>query len=319
MALEDNIENAPLRMAKGQKSYNGLKVSAGQILEELNTDLRWPWCMETYKVMFKDATIAPALNLTEMDIAKAQWVVKIPEGYEEELREKADFLESVMGDMDHTWNDFIRQSATFNRYGFAPVEKVYRRRTKGTGSKYNDGLIGLKDLPLISQDTVASWYWDETGRSLRGLKQWINVPKGEDDGNFSYTAEKIDIPRNKFILFRADPQKDSPIGTSPLNSIYVAWRFKVELEKYESTSIAQDLRGLKVIKIPPRYLNEDATEDEKQTAEAFREILRSLHAGEQSGVLLPMAYDDQGKPLFDFELKSIMGTPTHNVAEVIGR
>ena len=60
--------------------------------------------------------------------------------------------------------------------GFAPVEKVYRRRTRANGSKYNDGLIGVRDLPLISQDTVASWYWDETGRSLKGLKQWKNVP-----------------------------------------------------------------------------------------------------------------------------------------------
>jgi hypothetical protein len=319
MALEDNIENAPLRMAKGQKSYNGLKVSAGQIMEEMNTDLRWPWCMETYKVMFKDATIAPALNLMEMDIGKAEWVVKIPEGYEEQLKEKADFLRSVMSDMEHTWNDFIRQSATFNRYGFAPVEKVYRRRTKANGSKYNDGLIGIKSLPLISQETIASWYWDESGRSLQGLKQWINIPKWDNDFSVSYTQQKVDIPRNKFILFRADPQKDSPIGTSPLNSVYVAWRFKSELERYESTSIAQDLRGLKVIKIPPRYLNEDASEDEKQTAEAFREILRSLHAGEQSGVLLPMAYDDSGKPLFDFELKSVMGQATHDVDKVISR
>ena len=45
-------------------------------------------------------------------------------------------------------------------------------------------------------------------------------------------------------------KKDSPIGTSPLNSVYTAWRFKTQLEMYESTSIAQDLRGLKVIKIP---------------------------------------------------------------------
>lgn len=319
MALEENIENAPLRMAKGQKSYNGLKVSAGQIMEEMNQDLRWPYCMETYKVMFKDATIAPALNLMEMDIAKAEWIVKIPEGHEDDLKEKAKFLETVIDDMEHTWNDFIRQAATFNRYGFAPVEKVYRKRTRSTGSRYNDGLIGIRSLPLISQDTVASWYWDESGRSLKGLKQWRNIPRGEDDGSISYTNEKVDIPRYKFMLFRADPQKDSPIGTSPMNSVYTAWRFKTSLEKYESTSIAQDLRGLKVIKIPPRYLSEDATEDEKQTAEAFREILRSLHAGEQSGVLIPTAYDETGKPLFDFELKSVMGVQAHDVDKVILR
>ena len=80
-------------------------------------------------------TIAPALNLMEMDIAKAEWLVKIPEGHEDDLKEKAKFLETVIEDMEHTWNDFIRQAATFNRYGFAPVEKVYRRRTRANGKQ----------------------------------------------------------------------------------------------------------------------------------------------------------------------------------------
>ena len=49
------------------------------------------------------------------------------------------------------------------------------------------------------------------------------------------------------------------------------------------------------------------------------EKLRSLHAGEQSGVLLPTAYDENGKPLFDFELKSVMGVQAHDVDKVILR
>lgn len=318
MALEDTEDkNAPLRIAKGQRSYNGLNVISGQIYEECNADLRWPECMETYKLMCKDATIAPALNLMEMEIAKSEWTVKIPEGYDIELKEKADFLKSVMDDMEHTWNDFIRQAATINRYGFAPVEKVYRKRVKANGSKHSDGLYGLKCLPLISQDTVANWEFEDRGRKVSGLKQWVNIPTNEGEA-IIYNKDKVSLSRNKFILFRADPQKNSPIGTSPLNSVYIAWRFKTELEKYESISVAQDLRGLKVIKIPARYLSENASDDEKATAEYFREILRSLHNGEQSGILIPQAFDD-GNSLFDFKLESVMGQPTNNVHEIITR
>lgn len=319
MALENTEENtAPLRMAKGQRSFNGLNVIAGTIEEECNADLRWPQCMETYKLMCKDATIAPALNLMEMEIAKSEWTVKIPEGYDTELAQKAAFLTSIMDDMEHTWNDFIRQAATINRFGFAPIEKVYYKRIKANGSKHSDGYYGIKALPLISQDTIANWVFGNEGRKLVGLKQWINIPSNEGDIQ-TYTQDKITINRNKFLLFRADPQKDSPIGTSPLNSIYIAWRFKTELEKYESISVAQDLRGLKVIKIPARYLSEDASDDEKATYEYFKEILRSIHNGEQSGIVIPQAFDNEGNALFDFKLESVMGTPTNNVNEIIGR
>lgn len=319
MAIEDiQDENAPLRMSKGQKSYNGLQVISGQILEDCNKDLRWPMCMETYKAMFKDATVAPALNFMEMEIAKTEWKVKIPEGYEEQLGNKAKFLRSVMDDMEHTWNDFIRRAATFNRYGFAPIEKVYRRRSKVSGSKYKDNLIGLRSLPLITQDSVDGWQWSEEGRSLTGLDQMVNKPAGKNKP-VQFTRESVFIPRNKFMLFRADPQKDSPIGTSPLNGVYVAWRFKTELEKFESTGISQDLRGLKVFKIPARYMSETATEDEKATYEAFKAMLRGLHNGEQSGVIIPSALDQNGKDLFSFELMSVMGQNAFDINVIINR
>lgn len=320
MALEDSQENnTSLRIVKGQKSFNGLKVISGQIYEDCNADLRWPQCMTTYKAMCKDATIAPALNYMEMEISKVEWKVKIPEGYDDELKEKAEFLTSVMNDMEHTWNDFIRRAATFNRYGFAPIEKVYRKRTSTTGSKYNDGRYGLASLPLISQDSVDSWRYSKDGRQLIGLEQTVNIPTSKNSSVHTYQSGTEFIPRNKFVLFRADPQKDSPIGTSPLNGVYVAWRFKTELEKFESTGISQDLRGLKVFKVPAQIMSESASEDQKATYEAFKEMLRGLHNGEQSGVIIPSAMDANGNDLFDFQLMSVMGQAQFDINEIIAR
>lgn len=318
--LAPDDDTGTLRMAKGRLSYNGLHVISGQIQEDCNADLRWPYCIETYKIMCKDATISPALNMMEMAIAKTKWVVKIPEGYEEELKEKAKFLEQCKDDMEHSWVEFIRQASTFNRYGFAPVEKVYRKRLKSQGSRYNDGLYGIRSLPLISQDSVNSWMFEKgTGRKLTGLKQEVNIPTSSEEVRYSSHGETVEIPRSKFMLFRADPVKDSPIGTSPLNSVYVAWRYKTELEKHEAISVSQDLRGLKVIKIPPRYLSKDATPEEVETREHFQEILRSLHKGEQSGLLIPNINDDTGKPMFEFQLMSVMGQVANDVDKIITR
>lgn len=251
------------RLKLGQSSYNGLWTLGGNIFEECNGELRWPRAIHTYKKMAKDATIAPALNLVEMAIARVPWTVKIPEGKEDLLKEKAEFLRQCMDDMDHTWGNFIRQVATFNRYGFAPVEKVYRKRLKRNGSKFDDGLIGIESLPLISQDTVASWDWEKEGRKLSGLYQYIIEPAGKTNATLVTTNSEEFIRRKKFMLFRNNPLKDNPEGESPLKACWAAWKYKTSLEEFEAMGVSSDMRGLKVLYIPPRYMAEDASSEDK--------------------------------------------------------
>ena len=311
----------PLSIPLGRKSYSGLRAMYGVIEEECNRDLQWPDCITTYKAMLKDATISSACNLMEMSIAKVKWKVKIPDGYEQELKEKARFLQSCMNDMDNTWVDFIRQAATHNRFGFAPIEKVYRKRTRKNGSKYDDGLYGIQELTLIAQDSIEGWEWNESGKKLTGLWQYKNIPRGKNKQgkNYIVSNESQFIRRAKFILFRSEPFKDSPIGTSPLNNVYMAWRYKTEYERSEAVSVATDARGLKVIYVPPNYLRKEASNEEKETAEHFKSVLSSLHNGEQSGVLLPMVYDETGKELFKFDVISVMGQTANDVDKIIRR
>ena len=307
-----------VNMPEQRLSYNALRVIGGRISEECNSDLSYPRSIDTYKMMFKDATIAPAMTYMEMSIAQAEWDVKAPEGCSEETKKRTEIIRSMMHDMESTWTDFIRNAATHNRYGFAPVEKIYRKRLKKNGSRWDDGVYGIANLVLIAQDSVDGWRFDESGRKVLGIEQTANKPTNKND-IYGGKVDEVFIPRNKFMLFRADPQKDSPIGTSPLNAVYVAWRYKTELEKFESMGISNDLRGFKVIKIPPRYMADDASEDEKKTLEIFKEILRSIHNGEQSGVLLPQQWDENGKPLFEFDVKSIMGQAAHDINGIITR
>lgn len=263
-SLTKGADSSIPNLKLSQSSYNGLWTVSGRVMEECAAELRWPQCIATYKKMAKDATIAPALNLVETAIARVPWVVKIPEGYEEELKDKAQFLRQNMDDMDHTWGQFIRQSSTFNRYGFAPVEKVYRKRYKRKGSKYDDGLIGLARLPLIAQDTVSEWQWKDSGRTLDGLWQYIVEPQGGNKISVTSAWQDEFIPRKKFMLLRNAPLKDNPEGSSPLASAWLAWKYKSSLEQFEATGVSQDLRGLKVLYIPPRYMAEDASPEDKE-------------------------------------------------------
>lgn len=318
--LTQGSESTIPRMRLGQQSYNGLFTLGGQILEECEKELRWPACINTYKKMAKDATIAPALNLVEMAIARVPWVVKIPEGYEDQLKDKADFLRQCMNDMDHTWGQFIRQAATFNRYGFAPVEKVYRKRYKRNGSKYDDGLTGLESLPLIAQETVSSWQWEDRGRKLSGLLQWVVEPSGKDQVHVSSGWKEEKIRRHKFMLFRNNPLKDNPEGESPLKGCWVSWKYKTELEKFEGTGVATDVRGLKVLSLHPRYMDPNASVEDQAVYAHWQNIMRNLHMGEQSGVIVPSLKDENGEEMIaDLKLLSMSGQKTYDTNVIINR
>ena len=77
------------------------------------------------------------------------------------------------------------------------------------------GVYGIANLVLIAQDSVDGWRFDESGRKVLGIEQTANKPTNKND-IYGGKVDEVFIPRNKFMLFRADPQKDSPIGTSPL-------------------------------------------------------------------------------------------------------
>jgi len=311
-----------------ETGYNGILSLNGQIMEDCSHELRWPQAIETYKKMAKDAAISPALELVETMIARVPWDVKIPEGYEEELADKANYLKQVMVDMDHDWQSMIKQAATFNRYGFSVLEIVLRYRRKENGSKFNDGLVGVKKLPIRAQDTIEGWYWKNSGRELAGLVQRVVVPDG---ANPSYgwdfvnaSAENVQggvkrIPRKKFLLFRNNPLKDSPCGVSSLNGAWLAWKFKTAFQESEALSCAQDVNGFKVLYLPPQYMASDASDENKAVFAEYQKAMANMHQAKQSGLILPLLLDETGKRMFDFEVMSITGQKAHDTDKIINR
>lgn len=311
------VEMPPLEM--GRVSSNGLITLGGEIFEQYLWEIRWPYATETYKKMSLDETIAPALNLVEMAIARVPWTVEVPEGYEEELKEERKFALSLMDDMEHTWGSFIRQAVTMNRYGFSCHEKVLRKRTKKNGSKFSDGKIGIRCLPIITQDSIASWQWSEDGLHVTGMLQWKNKPAGLRQLVMLTAGQYIPIPRGKYLHFRSNPIKDNPEGSSVLAAVWRAWKYKTALQEHEAMGISSDLRGLKVLYIPPRYLDPNASDEDKNVYEYYKQIMRNLHTNEQSGLILPQVLDDKGEQYFKFDLMSMTGQKTYDVSAVIKR
>lgn len=311
-------DQAPLRLRMGETGFTGLREINGIVLEQLRKDLRWPNANRTYQEMLEDATIASAIKLTNLMIGRVKWDVKVPVDASESTKKKAKFLKQCMGDMDHSWAAFIREVVSYIPYGFSIHEKVYRRRTRANGSKYNDGLVGLKKLPIRSQTTVYEWQFDDEGRDLLGVVQDTNLLR--DGYRVSTKPGKIEIPRKKFLLFRADATRDNPEGNSPLASVYVAWRIRKEIEQFEAIGVSRDLGGLPVLKIPPKYMSADASDEEKAIYDYYKRVIRNIHKNEQGGLILPQMFDPESRqPFFDFSLMSVDGKSQYDTSEIVRR
>lgn len=314
----DSREGAP-KIRLSQMGNNGVRVVSGHIAEEENRALRWPYAMQTYSKMLKDATIAPAIAAIEGAIAQVPWNVVATPGKEEEQAAQVKFLKQVMVDMESPFREAIRYMATHNSYGFAVTEKVYRYREYSKGSKFNDGLIGLKKLAPIPQETVVAWNFRDKGKELDGIYQAPPSVSNKDSFDVSVTNEPTFIPRKKFILVRNSSNKNNPEGSSPLKSVYRAWRYKQTYEEFEATQVAKDVRGLKVLYLPPQYMSPDASPDDRAIYEFYQRGIASLNNNEQTSLILPMFRDEKGNKMFELDVVSVMGTQTNSVHEIINR
>lgn len=332
VSLEKGAAKAPA-IVYGETGYTGLVTLGGQVFDDCQHELRWPYAFKTFKMMATDGSVGPALEFVEGKVAEATWKVKIPKGVpkerEDQLKAQQKYLSEVMDDMRHSWTTAIKNGATFNRYGFSILEMVFRFRNYKYGSKYNDGLVGIEALSPRSQGTVKQWYWKNSGRELDGFDQRVIIPK---DGLMAvhdgWEVIRVDaaqettvkyIPMKKCLHFRHNPQNDSPSGTSPLVAAWEPWKMKKAYQESEAIGVAQDNNAFKILYLPPDYLVEDADDDRKESFEMYKRMMERAHQAKQSGFILPMLTDTEGNKMFDFEIKNISGQKSYDVNAIINR
>lgn len=332
LSLEEGGGKVPA-MAYGETGFTGLATLGGQVFENCQHELRWPYAYKTYKDMAADGAVHPSLDFVESKIAEANWVVRIPKNAPKELEANLKFwktyLEQVMTDMTHSWSSMIKEAASFNRYGWSALEIVLRYRNKKYGSKFDDGYVGVKKLPIRSQGTIQKWEWKNKGRDIDGMWQRCVVPMSSGlttvsrDGWELLQATGLQefnlkfIKREKFLLFRHNAQNESPTGISPLSGIWRSWKYKTAYEESQAISVAQDSNAFKILYLPPEYLQEDADEDRKASFEMYKRMLEKAHQAKQSGFILPMLTDADGNKLFEFEIKNVGGTKSYDVNAII--
>lgn len=326
MAAKKTPQKEVPKLQTSSIGYNGLSVTSGLVLEECDPALRWPQCQYTYKKMLKDSTVGISVEAVQTDMSRPKWDIVAPKGYEKELEEDVKILRSMMfsSDMYHSFLSFIKQATSHVPFGFAAFEIIPRKRLKSKGSNYNDGYWGIGKLALRSQDTISAAEFSSDG-DFAGF--WQRVNRITNKANFKtrkvqagkFTNEEVLIPAEKLLLFRNNPLKDNPYGSSPLNYAFEAWKYKKAYEEAESHGVVQDVHGLKVLYIPPEYLSPDAEPENKAVFAEYQRIMRNLHIGRESGIILPQMLDGNGEQYFKFEVVSVTGSKAYDVNAIISR
>jgi hypothetical protein len=317
-SVQKAVDDTPDRFKLSESGYLGLNVFNGVSNDELKRELNFPNSVNTYKQMSYHGTINSALTLFENLICKADWKFKPVEDATEEELNQCKIINQMMQDLtDQTWTEFISEATSANMYGFSVHEKVYRRRLKSNGSKYDDGIIGWKKLPIRNQETIEKFIFSEDGNEVKGVKQNLSAVSDVYNRYSSRTNNEVILPRSKIMLFRAGKHKGDPFGKSMLRDAYLAWRFLSVIEEIEANGVAKDLAGLPVLKLPPQYLSSDASPDQKAIRAYYENVMRNLQLNQQSALILPQAHDpDTRQPLFQLELLSLNGSKAMDTGKI---
>ena len=291
----------------------GLRAFGGWVREEFLPNLVGRQGAQKFREMRDNSpTIGGILSVIEATLRKVEWRVE-PADDSAPAREMAEFVEQCMDDMTGTWEDTVAEALSMVTFGFAPLELVYKKRLGSDPgedpdnpgeelpkSKYDDGKVAWRRMPLRSQDTILKWFFDVNGQA-RGLTQQ------------PWTGPLIDIPLEKMLLFRARPFKNNPEGLSVLRNSYVPFYYSKRMQEQEAI-LAERLGGVPVIYIPSSLLEAASRGDARSAAvvEEYRRIARNVRIDEQMGLVLPSdmwtgANGPSGAAQYRFELV----TPQH--------
>ncbi len=298
MARTSSTRSTPVRVDMVQKSRRAQRASRQPMLEELGTTglrhyggfvveewlggLRGRRGALAYREMAdNDSVVGALLFAIEMMARGVPWDVRPGADAKATM-----LIETAKDDMSGTWADFIAEVWSMATYGWALPETVYKRRLGPDpgndadgeplpGSRYDDGLIGWRKMPIRAQETLESWDFAPDG-GLKGMSQ------------LAYDGIRRYIPIEKALLFRTTTKRGNPEGRSLLRNAFVSWFRKKTIEEIEAIGVERDLAGIPVVRAPQEGFvwNEDEPQS-KALIDAARDLATSIRRDEDEGVVLP--------------------------------
>lgn len=308
--------------AKGILGVSGDNTHNGQIRsDEFLTELRGKKAIRKYREMRdNDSTIGAVMYATEQVLRDVDLKVA-PANDSPEAQREADFVKSVLDDMDHTLDDHVAEALSCLSYGFAWFEVVYKRRVGPTErserkrSKYTDGRMGVRKIAMRAPWTISRFDVEQKTGDILGVYQ---------EGSYA-GSNKHYIPARKSLYYRTTSLNGDPSGRSILRNAYTSYQYLNNLQSIEAIAVERELAGIPVARIPSEYLSADATPSQAAFRQNLEQILRDVKFNEQGYIITPSdTYPDKdGSPtnvrLVDVELMSSSGNRNIDIDPIVRR
>lgn len=295
----------------GQQRY-GIHGNESIFMEEFLPELQGDKAVQTYTEMLdNDATIGGVWFAIEMLMRNTDFQIE-PGGETAIDKEAAEFVESCMYDMEDTWPETLSEILSFLPYGWSYHEICYKRRMGKThnpltNSKYSDGLIGWRKLPIRAQDTLIGWEYKPDSDDLTGMTQ---QPPPD--------YKKATIPLWKALHFKTRSRKNNPEGRSIFRNAYRAWYIKKRLEEIESYGMERDLAGFPVLYAPAGINIFDPDDPDMVRLLAYAQALVSgIRRDAMEGIVLQNGTPEL--PGWKLELLASSGKRQFDTNEIIER
>lgn len=298
----------------GKNGYTG-DIRSDEFLQEL----KGKRAIQKYREMRdNNAIVGSVMYAVEQTLRDVKIEVR-PANDSEEAKREADYVQSVIDDMDHSLDDHISEALSFLTYGFSWFEVVYKRRdgdkpSAKKNSKFTDGRIGVKKIAIRAPWTVEKFEVEKENGEILGMWQQTTWGKPLEM-----------IPVEKSLYYRTTSLNNDPSGRSVLRNSYVSYTYLNKIQAFESIAIERELHGVPVGRMPAEYMSSDSTDDQKALRSSFETILRDLKNNEQGYALLPsdLYVDADGKPtnqrLMDVELITANGSRSIDIDPVVKR
>jgi hypothetical protein len=298
----------------GKNTYTG-DIRADEFLQEL----KGKRAIQKYREMRDNNAIVGSVMYAVEQTLRDVKIDIVPADDSEAAKREADFLKSVIEDMDHSLDDHISEALSYLTYGFSWFEVVYKvrggdARSPKKNSKYEDGRIGVKKIAIRAPWTVEEFEVDQNTGEILGMYQ-----------EAAWGKRPAMIPVEKSLYYRTTSLNNDPSGRSVLRNAYVSYTYLNKIQGYEAIAIERELHGVPVGRMPAEYLSADATADQAALRGQFERILRDLKNNEQGYALLPsdLYVDADGKPtnqrLMDVELITANGSRSIDIDPVVKR
>lgn len=305
---------AQRRVAFTQFGATGLRNFAGYVREEWEQDLIGRKGMLKIREMAdNDTVIAAILFAIEMLLRGVPFHMEPADATNPDDIDAANFVQSCLADMEIDFASLIAEQLSFLKYGYCVHELVYKFRRGDDpdpryNSQYDDGMIGWRKIAIRAQETLLHWTFDPAGDATQMVQM---LPTG---------GPLLSVPLTKCIHIRTTPYKGNPEGRSILRSMYTSYYFKKMIQEIEAIGVARDLAGIPIIYVPPEWTTPDASDGDKASYEAVKDMITSISRNEQEGIVLPMMFAKDGKTqTLKLELLTSAGRRQFPTTEIIDR